>query len=365
MPNRREYLDLLDRIEAARRDLAEARAVERPDEPLLAEQLNDLLDELRDSFMALDESGPDGGFAELLGIGPDAADSMDDGRFAPPVIPYDEAVTSERLFAIADLYYLYQHERIGVFRAVLKLQELFKAGRIRLSSGAGAMALYQFDRQRVLRSSRQERMQAYRRVFGYTDAAPPKGAQPNIGFHRLFTGFNNQVARFFRDKRISEVVRPMGRDLSFGSAAVVRRSGLDLRANLKGASYGHVNVVALEVSQLLERAFEILGAEDVRDLFGADTAWDVLDEVMRRHLGQQMVASQRSRMALTGRDIIRWLASPNILVRNRVEFEDLLIAVAEMAEEWLTSAESVGFVRGASRRSHPENVIQLRRRQIA
>ena len=33
-----------------------------------------------------------------------------------------------RLLAVGDLYYIYQHEKLGVFRAVLKLQELFRAG---------------------------------------------------------------------------------------------------------------------------------------------------------------------------------------------------------------------------------------------
>ena len=61
-------------------------------------------------------------------------------RVSGGIIPYDDTVTSERLLAIADLYYLYQHERMGVFRAVLKMQELFRAGQVRLSSGEGALA---------------------------------------------------------------------------------------------------------------------------------------------------------------------------------------------------------------------------------
>ena len=64
-------------------------------------------------------------------------------------------VTSERLVAVADLYYIFQHEKIGVFRVVRKLKELFHAGAVRLSSGQGAFLLYQFDRRDVLRYTRQ------------------------------------------------------------------------------------------------------------------------------------------------------------------------------------------------------------------
>jgi hypothetical protein len=37
------------------------------------------------------------------------------------VEPYDEKVTLERIIAVGDVYYLYQHEKIGVFRVVQKL----------------------------------------------------------------------------------------------------------------------------------------------------------------------------------------------------------------------------------------------------
>src|SRR5262245_60408198 len=37
---------------------------------------------------------------------------------------HDETVTSERIIAVGDLYYIYQHEPIGVFPVVQKRQEL-------------------------------------------------------------------------------------------------------------------------------------------------------------------------------------------------------------------------------------------------
>ena len=185
----------------------------------------------------------------MIGLGPEAADKLGDTRLPQSVQAYDETVTSERLLGVGDLYYIYQHEKIGVFRTMLKLQELFKAGAVRLSSGAGAYGLYQFDRRQALRHTIRDRMQAYRRVFGYTKATPPPGSQPNREFHQLFVHFMIQVAQFFRDKRISEVIRPRATDPSFGSISVVRRAGLDLRNNLKGASYGHVNVLRVEMLQ--------------------------------------------------------------------------------------------------------------------
>ncbi len=293
---------------------------------------------------------PDGGLAQLIGLGPDAAPTP--GKVEQPtgIETYDDTVTAERILAVADLYYIYQHERIGVFRAVLKLQELFTAGAIRLDTGPGAYGLYRYDRRRVLRYTHIDRMQAYRRVFGYTGTPPALGAHSNDGFHGLFVQFVNGVAEFFRDKRVSEVIRPRASDPSFGSIAVVRRSGLDLRNNLKNASFGHVNIMRIEVLQLLDEAFRIMGTDDIKNLFGADNAWDVMEEVMRRYFGQpQITASQRNRMAEAGRDILDWLAQSYILNTTRAEFETFLLEIGDRAEEWVTSAEALGIARRGER----------------
>jgi hypothetical protein len=297
---------------------------------------------------------PDKGLAQLVGVGPEAADRLGQTRIPQAITPYDETVSSERLIAMGDLYYIYQHERIGVFRAVQKLQELFRAGAVYLSSGSGAYALYQFDRREVLRYTGRDRLAAYRRAFGYGRGAVPTGSRANSDFHGLFGHFANQVALFWRDKRISDVMRDRAYDPSFGSIAVVRRAGLDLRNNLKFTSYGHVNVLRVEVMQLLDEAYRILGSDDIKRLFGADTAWDVVEIILAQYYGERLVTSPRQRMAIAGRELFRWLAQPHVLQTQRTQFETLLLEIAEYAEEWLTSAQSLGVaVRQEDRRVLP------------
>lgn len=349
MPTTAEYQSLLDQIAALRDTLVDRMGPDLIENPQVADGLVRRLDDLLAAVVRSDAGAPapaDLGLAELIGVGPDAAERLGGARVPQVVETYDETVTSERINALADLYYIFQHEKLGIFRAVLKLQELFRAGTVRLSSGDGAYRLYQFDRRQVLRYTRRERLQAYRRAFGYTSVAPPAGAQPNRDFHRLFVLFVFRVAQFFRDKRISTLFQGQAPGAGFGSIAIVRRAGLDLRNNLKHASYGHINVLRVEVMQLLEEAFRILNSEDVRKLFGADNAWDVVEEVARRYLGMVHIdASQRNRLGVVGRDILRWLAQPHILNSARAEFEALLNFISEPSEEWLTSAEATGIVR--------------------
>ncbi len=339
--------DLLDRVAALHGTVVRERLADSLTEhPGLADALVKQINELLQAVVTADDKAPpppDKGLAQLVGIGPEAAADLGVTRVPHGVEAYDENVASERFIAVGDLYYIYQHERIGVFRAIQKLQELFRAGTVMLSGGVGAYGLYQFDRREVLRYTRRDRLAAYRKAFGYGNAAVPTGSRPNVDFHPLLTHFTNEVALYWRDKRISDVIRERAYDPSFGSIAVVRRSGLDLRNNLKFMSYGHLNVLRVEVMQLLDEAFRVLGSDDVKKLFGADNTWDVVESILVRYFNERLVSSPRQRMAVAGREVLRWLAQPHVLETERAQFEALLAKISGDAEEWLTSAQSLGL----------------------
>jgi hypothetical protein len=346
MAKESEYQALLDRIAALQETVSDQHAADLIANPQLADALMDKIDDMLAAVVAADEKAappPDQGLAQLAGVGPDAAAKFGQTRIPQGVEPYDEQVQSERIIAIGDLYYIYQHEKIGVFRVMRKLKDLFQAGALRLSGGPGAFKLYQFDRRDVLRYTLRDRLAAYRRAFGYGSTPAPQNTTPNVDFHHLISHFINQVALYWRDKRISEVVRERAYDPSFGSMAIVRRAGLDLRNNLKFTSYGHLNVLRVEVMQLLDEAFRVLGAEDVMSQFGVHDPWDVVEEVLVRYFNERLVTSPRQRMAVAGREVLRWLAQPHIMKMQRGQFEALLLEIAEYSEEWLTSAQSLGL----------------------
>jgi hypothetical protein len=346
MATQDETQSLYDRIAALRETVTSRLSSSLVQNPQLADVLVRQIDDLLASANAEDAKTPvppDRGLAKLVGVGPEAANDLGVNRLPQGVQPYDETVTSERILAVGDLYYIYQHEKIGVFRVVQKLQELFRGGAVRLSTGEGAYALYQFDRREVLRYTQRDRRVAYRRVLGYGNAQVPPSSRPNSDFHGLFGHLINQITLFWRDKRISDVIRERAYDPSFGSIAIVRRAGLDLRNNMKFTSFGNLNVLRVEVMQLLDEAFKILNADDIKRLFGADTAWDVVEDVLVRHFNERLQTSPRQRMGVTGREVLRWLAQPHILQASRPQFEALLLEVAEFAEEWLTSAQSLGL----------------------
>src|SRR5271157_159949 len=357
MATEKDYQSLYDRIAALREQVTSRLASDLISNPQLADALTKQIDDMLKSVVDADSKTPpppDKGLAALAGVGPEAATDFGKTRMPPGVEPYDETITAERIMAVGDMYYLWQHEKIGVFRVVQKLQELFRAGTVRLSGGSGAFALYQFDRRDVLRYTQRDRLSAYKRIFNYGGGPVPTGSRANTDFHKLFAHFIHQVTLFWRDKRISDVIRERAYDPSFGSIAIVRRAGLDLRNNLKWLSFGHLNVLRVEVMQLLEEAFKILDSADIKRLFGADNAWDVVEEVLIRYYNERLVTSPRQRMGVTGREVLRWLAQPHILQTTRAQFETLLLEIAEQSEEWLTSAQAMNLAgRPASARVLP------------
>src|SRR5690606_40948119 len=94
-------------------------------------------------------------------------------------------------------------------------------------------------------------------------------------------------------------------------------------------------------------------------------AWDALEDILKRHLSETPIISQRSRMATAGRDILRWLAEPYILSTVRIDFETFLEDIVDACDDWLTSAESLGLQRttGPALVTQAGKVVPLRGRR--
>jgi hypothetical protein len=349
MGTQQEYQDLLDQIAKLREVVAAQLAPQLAENPQLAEVVSNQIDQMLETAAAANKgtAPADFGLSNLIGFGPQPATTPTDAYVTFAVDSYDDTVAAERIVAVADLYYIYQHEHVGVFRAVNTLRELFLAGKVKLSSGEGALGLYRYDRKQFLRYSQNDRMSAYGRVFGYTNTA---GARINRDFHPLFAKLVRETARYWEAKRISNLIESRGAD-AFGSLAIVRRAALDCAHNVNVSSYGHVSVLRVEVLQLLDEAFRILNAPDVRNLFGASNGWEVVEDVLDRYHNENPNTSARQRLATSGRQILRWLAQSPTLKMARAEFEARLVEIADVADEWLTSAESLGVIGSPKKKS--------------
>jgi hypothetical protein len=289
------------------------------------------------------------GFLDLIGFGGKGAPPFQDLSY-PLVRPdFDEAVVASQLHASAELYYIYQHERMKVFEVVNVLRRLFQLGRMRIQRGPGARGLYLLEKWRPLRYSLRDRMIAYRRTFNYGTAPAPAGAIMNVNFHRQLVGFMTALSQYFRDLLIGEVIRggQLIEQRPFGSVATVQRVGLDLRYALDRASYGNILALTHEVGHYLKTTLQLLDSPDIKKAFDANTKWDVIEIVSNRYLGGMSELSQRAKMAESGRRILLWIADTDFkTATDPVLFQSEARPFGPHADTWIAAYQMVPEGRG-------------------
>src|SRR5580765_4368027 len=111
-----EYQNLLDRVARVRELLLRHPAAQ---DPRAAEALSNWADQLEAVVLdpQADRSAAgdlgDHGFSQLIGLGPNVSNDLGSVEVPLAVDDYEDAINSERVQAMADLYYVYQHEKIG------------------------------------------------------------------------------------------------------------------------------------------------------------------------------------------------------------------------------------------------------------
>ena len=117
-------------------------------------------------------------FADLVGFGPGPVKPFESLNVPRLRNDFDESVVPPQLNASAELYYIYQMERMKVFQVVRTLIRLFRNGQIRIQRGPGARGLYILEKWTPIRYTRRDRLIAYRRAFNYGTAPVPREPTP-------------------------------------------------------------------------------------------------------------------------------------------------------------------------------------------
>ena len=287
---------------------------------------------------ATDQKNP-AAFTDLIGLGAQGATPFDSVS-SPSIEPdFDESVVPTQLHSAAELYYIYQHERMKVFKVAAVLLRLFHDGRMRIQRGPGARALYLIEKHLPLRYKMRDRMIAYRRAFHYGAVSAPSQAVCYRNFHRQFVAFNSALAQYFRDLLVGEVIRG-GHLLDqrpFGSQATIERLGTDLRWQLDRATYGNIVSLTIETSNYLKTVLDALETPDIKKAFDANTKWDVIEIVSQRHLGGAAALSQRTKMAEAGRQMLLYIADNPFRTMDHTLFQAEAQPLGRVAETWIAA----------------------------
>jgi hypothetical protein len=290
----------------------------------------------------LGEAGGDGtaSFIDLVGLGKDGVLPFGDVAYPHLVADFDEAVVPSQLHAAADLYFIFQHERLGVFRVAELLKKLFRDGRMRIQRGPGARALYLLEKWQPLRYSARDRAIAYMRVFNYGKAPRPAGAIVNVNFHYQLVALMSSLAQYYRDLVIGEVIRGSQtiEQRPFGTIATIQRLGTDLRYAVDRASYGNIVALTHETGLYLKQLLELFDAPDIKKAWDADTKWHVIERLLDQYFGGARELSQRAKMAETGRRVLLWVANSAFdSTDDATKFQVEAQSAGASAEAWIAA----------------------------
>jgi hypothetical protein len=279
-------------------------------------------------------------FPDLIGLGENGGEA-NIGDIPPMRADFDDAVTVTQLDAASQLYFLYQHERMGVFRVLNVLRRMFHDGRMRVHRGPGARKIYLLEKWQPLRYGARHRLAAYKRVFNYGRAPRPAGTIVNVNFHYQLVALMSALAQYYRDITIGEVIRG-SQDIEnrpYGTQATIIRIATDLRYALDRASYGNIVALAHESSLYLKEVLELFDAPDIKKAFDANNKWDVVEQVLNRSVvGGARELSQRAKMAEAGREVLQWAAHANLATsRDPAVFQIDTQKAGAHAEAWIAA----------------------------
>lgn len=216
-----------------------------------------------------------------------------------------QQVQKVNLEAAQAIYFAAMMDEAHLFDVVDKLAELFQIGALPLEKGNAGEKLYQYIRKTPERISPYERRNTYARVFGTATGDPNAPGAHFRAFDDLWLRFVSAVSDWYRKNQVENLFASNGRYVP--SQEQVRKTGLDLAANLSLYCYGGTWFVASELQKDISTYVDLLSSPEIRSLYGARDMWQVIDQVSVLEFGRPVNTIRARTMANAGAIIIGWL----------------------------------------------------------
>ena len=210
-------------------------------------------------------------------------------------------VDQAQMRALAALYLSADLEPAGVFSAVEDLSALAASGALRVDLGPVTQLVHSFWRNRNQRSSREERLAFYGRLFGSA-----YGAYQSQGANDYFETLMLELCESLYQLGETISRSPHG---GISQQTRIRAGARNLLSNLVSAGGGATPFMAREVMDGLKAALQILKHPHLQGIFGARDIWGVVSAINR--LSQRAPVADPQLFVRRGRAgmiLISWLA---------------------------------------------------------
>jgi hypothetical protein len=228
------------------------------------------------------------------------------GLQIPPVTrdgPVDES-KRDNIHAVAMVFASYWLEQAALFHVVDRITENFMNGLLPIGFGdAGKVLDEQYWNSEDRMSEPARRMQ-YTRCLGFEGGEVSREVQPNAEFGELWLRFLAALAEYDRQQRIGDFFENSKTGPMTLTGEGVRKAGRDLAANCSLYGYAYTHFAARRLKRHIECAWKVLDLREIRDAYGVNSPWEVVERVATTELNMSPNAVRFSTLADSGKRIL-------------------------------------------------------------
>ncbi|HEX8647497.1 MAG TPA: hypothetical protein VF715_11400 [Thermoleophilaceae bacterium] len=231
---------------------------------------------------------------------------LESGLDIPPVTrdgPVDET-KRENIHAVAMVFAAYWLEQAALFHVVDRITENFMNGLLPIGYGEAGKVLDEHYWNNEDRMSEAARRMQYTRCLGVEGGEVSREVQPNAEFGDLWLRFLASLAEYDRQQRIGDFFEKSRTGPMTLTGEGVRKAGRDLAANCSLYGYAYTHFAARRLKRHIEAAWRVLDLREIRDAYGVNNPWEVVERVATTELNMSPNAVRFSTLADSGKKIL-------------------------------------------------------------
>ncbi len=207
----------------------------------------------------------------------------------------DDIVT-ENITAVSSIYVVYQCEQMMLFSATDRIVELFMAGLLPMAGDTTARMLddYYWNHDKVSVTGRTAQ---YTRALGAPGGDVGADVSPNGEFNSLLMRVISSISEYERQNAVGNLLDQTGRRAVPTSGEYVRKAVRDLAANCTLYGFAGVQFAAERLGNQLKSAMQILQLPRVREIYGVNNMWQVIERVAQSEFGTTVNVVKHRTMA--------------------------------------------------------------------
>jgi hypothetical protein len=245
------------------------------------------------------------------------------------------AADQASLHSAAGLYLASELESAELLPTVELLAGVFASGGLMLANAPAADKLVQFWSARNERLTPVERRAFFVRLFGGETGAGLTGESGSNGaFASLMMRLANQLCQWER-------LTPWGSTHSATDESRIRMAAYALASSLAPRSLGMTPFAARDILATLQLAVDILKEPEIQRLFGAQTLWSTVQNILSRYRREQPDIMTHLVRGKSGQTILAWLADVLPLLNDYSRPILTGTEVIAAAAAWLQASQSV------------------------